>query len=383
MLLSAAASQQSPSGPEKPSSGKTTKHFVLLDALRGLAAMWVFIFHLEVSQVIPNVTAVLSPQLTTVLFTWGQYSVVGFFVLSGFVIAHSLRNTTVSWDSFKEFCQRRLARLTPPYYASIFLFLANEGYRTYLGWQDFPLNIDVPSALGLLSHLTFLQDILGFEHYNEAYWTICLEVQFYLSFILLLGFSHWLKRRFNCISATAWIFGIWTFICLLYNNEILGFSFSRPLFVAWQFSFLLGVYAYWSWQRRCHPAIGYGYIGLILVTTPISSAFTIAAVLSSSLILAAAQLNKLSSWLSHPILQFLGKISYSLYLTHTVASVFFYGYWLQYAQPTIAWELAGFLLCLGFGLILATAVYYIVEKPSIHWSRSLKTAPKADIQPSN
>lgn len=348
-------------------------HFVLLDGLRGIAAIWIFIFHIEASQFIPNLTAALPKSFNRIFFEWGQYSVLGFFVLSGFVIAHSLRNTTVSWHSFKQFCQRRLVRLTPPYYTAIFLFFAIEGYRTYLGWQSFPIPATSQSLLQLLTHLLYLQELAGFEHYSEPYWTICLEVQFYLSFILLLGLSQWLQKRFSITAATVWVFGGWTLICLLYNGYKLGLPFYRPIFISWHFSFLLGVYAYWSWQKRCHPAVGYGYGGLVIATAPITPQFAIAAAATSSFILAAAQGNKLSTWLGHKSFQFLGQISYSLYLTHLVAMSVFSAFWMKTPATTVGVEILQLLGCIGFGLILATAIYYLVEKPSIQWSKRLKT----------
>lgn len=363
-MVSTVASSSSPQQPKQ--------HFALLDGLRGLAALWVFIFHIQASQTIPNLTAALPVPFKHIIFDWGQYTVLGFFVLSGFVIAHSLRNTTVSWGSFKQFCQRRLARLTPPYYAAILLFLVNEGYRTYLGCQSFPIKATSQSMLQLLSHLFYVQELAGFEHYNEAYWTICLEIQFYLSFILLLGLSQWLQRRFSITSATVWVFGGWTFICLLYNSYKLGLPFYRPVFVVWHFSFLLGVYAYWSWQQRCHPALGYGYAGLIVVTAPITPQFAIAAAVTSGFILAAAQGNKLSTWLRSKPFQFLGKISYSLYLTHLVPISIFYSYWMNNQATTVWTDIISLPLCMGLGLAIATAVYYLVEKPSIRWSQSLK-----------
>lgn len=372
--MSSSASSVPPisSAPTSPPQAKPSPHFGLLDALRGIAAVWVMLFHIEVSQFIPRLAAALPAKLNLVLFNWGQYSVLGFFVLSGFVIAHSLRHTVVSWHSLSQFCQRRLARLSPPYYFAIALFFAWQGCQTYWGWKTFPLDFTLPSALQLLSHLFYIQELAGFDHYDGVYWTICLEIQFYLSFILLLGLSQWLHRRFAIAKATGWVFTAWTLFCFLYNSGQTGLPFYRPLFLGWHFSFLAGVYAYWAWQRRCHPAVGYGYAGFIAVTAPMSPAFAIAVAGSSSFILAAGQLHGLSSWLGGKVCQFLGKISYSLYLTHVTTNSIFFSFWMQRPNQTVLTDLMGLLLCMATDIGLATAAYYLIEKPAIRWSQSLK-----------
>jgi peptidoglycan/LPS O-acetylase OafA/YrhL len=66
-----------------------SKRFLLVDALRGIAAMSVFVFHLQAGHHVDLIMGVL-PAWLAVILKYGYLGVAIFFVLSGFVIAHSL-----------------------------------------------------------------------------------------------------------------------------------------------------------------------------------------------------------------------------------------------------------------------------------------------------
>jgi peptidoglycan/LPS O-acetylase OafA/YrhL len=100
---------------------RSHEHFGCLDALRGLAALWVVLNHVEehLDLVKPDVPAVV----WTWVFEYGGLGVLVFFAISGYVIAHSLRNVRIDTGSAGNFMARRLVRLTPPYYAAVVLAL--------------------------------------------------------------------------------------------------------------------------------------------------------------------------------------------------------------------------------------------------------------------
>src|ERR1039458_7590499 len=82
------------------STGKT-KHFVVLDGLRGVAAIAVVTLH------------VLDPFHFNYVPIHAPLAVDFFFVLSGFVIAHAYEARLTGGLSFSSFAQVRLIRLYP------------------------------------------------------------------------------------------------------------------------------------------------------------------------------------------------------------------------------------------------------------------------------
>src|SRR4051794_39038671 len=84
--------------------------FTTLHALRGVAALWVVLFHAR------NYSAVYGQRLghsiiSTFLLDYGRGGVAIFFVLSGFVISHSLWGTQMRGRSVGLFMLRRSIRL--------------------------------------------------------------------------------------------------------------------------------------------------------------------------------------------------------------------------------------------------------------------------------
>ena len=71
---------------------KPKAHFLFIDGLRGLAALWVILYHADPDGRISNLTSALPQWIVDEAFRWGSRGVAIFFVLSGFVMA------------FKEFC---------------------------------------------------------------------------------------------------------------------------------------------------------------------------------------------------------------------------------------------------------------------------------------
>lgn len=89
------------------------KHYLILDGLRGVAALLVLIFHLFELYLSPNIQIV----------SHGYLAVDFFFLLSGFVIAHAYDDRWAKM-SLKDFCKRRLIRLHPMIFVGTTLGLA-------------------------------------------------------------------------------------------------------------------------------------------------------------------------------------------------------------------------------------------------------------------
>lgn len=302
------------------------KYLSKLDAVRGIAILSVFLFHLYTRVFdIGNfnwqfVEAALSKQqgLTLYIFYIFSYGWIGvpiFFVLSGFVNHWSYLNA--SNFRISNFFVRRFWRIYPPYLIALlyFAFSYNGGLIQTQGLQDFIAHL-------LLVHNLNEDHIFGF---NNSFWSIAVEVQFYLLYPLILY-----ARSFVGIKRTLLLAFMLSVSVRVLAVSILGIIASDNFFVSeftlisW-FHWVLGAYLAEQYYNG-RPAFRintFGTVGLIAVfivfsslkvTFPLSSSMAafITAILIEKYITSDYSLPFfLSSWLSP-----LGLCSYSFYLWH-------------------------------------------------------------------
>ncbi|MGG6267924.1 acyltransferase family protein [Leptolyngbya sp. AN03gr2] len=347
--------------------------FYFIDALRGLAALWVVLFHAHLDERLDSLEQLLRGWVDTVLFTWGSLGVAVFFVLSGFVIAHSLRNATIDFPYLRQFTLRRLIRLTPPYYVSIVITLAFALLAAYAKNEPFQPMGQAFSTERFITHLFYVQELIGFTNFNDVYWTLGLEIQSYLLLCLLIGFAQRLLYQYRIQSAFAIVFVPTALIAAIFPIAIAPNLGRSIVILPLLYSFLLGVFAHWCWQRKFSRLWFYLYSGVLLTAGIIHQAeFTIVSVAIALLLLEVGRAGKLAELLKGSVLRFFGDVSYSLFLTHTpvMGVVFFIGQRILgiSAVSDALCLVASILVSLGF----ATIVWISVEKPAIAWSQSVK-----------
>ncbi len=199
---------------EKSSEKKL--HLRYLDGLRGIAALYVVLVHVEPS-VGEQLPALL--ELFTKTLKYGRVSVVIFIALSGYVLMLPIvRSNGYVSGGLVGYIKRRARRILPPFYAALFfcLFLAGAIFAlekfTDFQWNEIagkgPFHTDF-SFIDVLTHLLLIHN-LGSDTYisiNPPMWTVATEWQlyFFLPFLLL---PIW--RRFGLTWAviTAFLIGI-------------------------------------------------------------------------------------------------------------------------------------------------------------------------------
>lgn len=345
--------------------------FSFLDALRGLASVWVVLYHAAAGGHTLQLEENLPHWLFDALFAKGFSGVPVFFVLSGFVLSHTTRNLRISWPLFQNALIRRWVRLSPPYYVSIAVFLIFALVKSKIAGSSFWM----PAWDNLLAHAVYLQVILNFETISTVYWALCIEVQFFLVYFALLA----LGQRLDLIPKLAGrgvelVLGVAAAIALLWPLNILEQNwFSEGLFLPFWHSFLLGALAYRVYGDRLRGPWLYGYGGCVLAAGLANQHWFsgVAAIVALGIAVMGhyQQLNCLNwRWL-----QFLGLISYSLYITHPSISrmSLFLGRRLFDTNTLLGESLnvaVHLLVCIGF----AALFWYVVERPSVAWSRSLR-----------
>ena len=344
----------------------TSRRFLFVDALRGIAALAVVLFHLKEGNHIPILISVMPEWLIDIL-KHADLGVAAFFVLSGFVISHSVFRDRVSIPLAGRFLVRRSLRLDPPYWTAIVLTLAFAVVSTTsVAHKSLPH----VSFGQIVAHILYAQETLGYPEINTVFWTLCLEIQFYLIYIFILALGGndpslpFQGKRVLTILTCAMA------ASLLWPTGIVTIDPWRGSFFPLWYGFLLGVAAYWSWRYSFIRPFFAGIALLVLVAGVIrGDGFSVTCAIVASLLLVMGCLNRLSSTLHQPWLQFLGLISYSLYLIHNpiTGASFRVGYLLtgDTVWAEILWSAAAICAC----VLCAWWIYCLVEKPSMKLAR--------------
>jgi peptidoglycan/LPS O-acetylase OafA/YrhL len=339
-----------------------TPRFLMIDGLRGVAALLVLFFHIGTSEFFHQSPGVLS-QLNAWFRAYGFLGVEIFFVISGFVISYSLRQARIDLPYAGRFVVRRSLRLDPPYWVAILLtivvsFIMTKGLRA----TTFP----IPRLSTVLANLLYLQGILGKKQILIVFWTLCYEIQFYLVYMFLQGAVQRLtrskKQESFLLQMILLTTGIGSFMAFLANQS------AGPWAYNWWFFFAWGALVSQEMQAGVmimSPLIGAIALGIGLWTRhpePTTGALTILALFT------AYKCNGLCSWLSARPIQYFGRISYSLYLTHAIVLQILTSALLRVRLAPIFGSIPAFLLMVMMPILMAEAFYRAIERPSHRWA---------------
>ncbi len=344
--------------------GRPPTRLTFLDAMRGFAAMWVVLYHVAAADQARQARAALPAFLRAALFDAGHFGVPVFFVLSGFVIARAIGTDRVDARYVGRFALRRAVRLDPPYWAAIALTLVFVMLKHQIT-GDPTLTHQSPGAV--LAHMFYAQEFLGIRELNPVFWTLSYEVQFYLLFCTLLAVAHvgGRPRLLAPFGVAAVAAVVWPLVRALYV---------RGLALPGWHGFLLGAFAAWVIAGRL-KLTWFALFALLLVGvwTLTGDSFTVVCLATASVILLVDRADGLATWLSARPLQFLGRISYSLYLLHVpISGAAFYAMRRMLPASTLA-EFVSILVVLAVNVAAAHLLWWTVERPSTTLARRVRT----------
>jgi len=369
--------------PTAPAPAPTTavpgaSRLAFADGLRGLAALWVVLYHASEGGHLTQLKTVLPKLITDLVFNFGHLGVPVFFVLSGFVMAFTVQSETVDRAFAGRFVLRRLVRLTPPYWTSIALVVALLVVKGWAVRGTTPL----PSVGAILANATYLHGILDVPPLNYVYWTLGVEVQFYIVFALLMLLADTLGPSLGRLRARVLVFGATSLVALLWPLGLVAAPGWPGGFAPFWFSFAAGVLVCWGWQHGGRIAVGALLlavaIGIAAFVT--DSSFALTAALTAAALLAAGRFGRMQSWLGWGWLQFLGAISYSLYLLHNPLTGAGFNLVRRVLPGGIPTELVGLCASVAICIAVSYAVYRLVEVPSQRWSRAIRLKRPARLQ---
>jgi peptidoglycan/LPS O-acetylase OafA/YrhL len=149
-----------------------------LDGLRGLAALYVVVYHVSL-RAFPGYPDAGAP-FWVGWFSYGRFAVLVFIVLSGFSLALSPACDGWRLDGIWAYARRRARRILPAYWAALAFSLA-------VAWLIVPQpRSGVPDALSVIVNGLLVQNIFSAPSPNTAFWSIAVEVQLYVLLPVLL-----------------------------------------------------------------------------------------------------------------------------------------------------------------------------------------------------
>jgi hypothetical protein len=339
----------------------------LVDGLRGFAALAVVLPHAVGLFVFAGAGGLSA--LMVRLSAFGHRGVEVFFALSGFVIAFSLRRTHLSPRGIGRFILRRSLRLDPPYWVALGLFCAFVLLRGVMTGKP----AELPSGPHLLSHLLYLQDLLGYGQVNVAFWTLCIEFQFYLAFAVLLGLAQVLSRRLGREGVLPLFFSALFVLSLAWPARLLDAKSLTSWLLPHAYIFLAGALTWWALEGRLPRAVWFAFTAVLwgLFLWRLDSRLFVTAATTSALYL-AGQRQRLQDWLAARPFQYLGRISYSLYLVHVPLCMLLLAVKVRVAPPSDGVALAFLGVVFAASIAAAHVLYTWVEAPCLEWTRRLK-----------
>ncbi|WP_318505166.1 acyltransferase [Bacillus sp. T3] len=372
-----------------------------LDSLRGLAALSVFLGHIYLifnSNLYSNLLFEFGPFRFIIA---GSEAVTLFFVLSGFVLAIPFfGNKEIHYGTY---IVKRICRIYLPYLIAILiafttreLFYSGEINRLS-NWfnMNWTRTIDINT---ILKHMFLIGTFTS--NFNNVVWSLVHEMRISIIFPILMFLVVRLNlKKSILLSITLSILSV------IYSIITKANFFGTELYVSVHYSSifvfgallakyredLINLFQKISLRIRiiiliigltlylyAHPSF---LINMLIndfnpfYRTVIDTWFT--SLGSGILIIIAIASKRFSLLLRNKLINFMGKISYSLYLSHLI--VLFSTVHFLYGHAPL-WIIISMVVLITF--ILSTILYYIIEKPSIeigkYLTRSIFTPSKVE-----
>jgi peptidoglycan/LPS O-acetylase OafA/YrhL len=305
-----------------------------------------------------------------------------FFVISGFLMFMALQSKSFSIFTYWTFIKKRFLRIAPLYYVSILVYFLVFNYV---------LNHRVEIKSVIIN--TLFLNIYFKDNIAYTFWSLATEWGFYLIVPFLFFFKD-LKRRVITFSFLVLL----SLICLfqLEEHTELFLTPDMPLTLFFEFGWgiLIGfILTNEKWKAKIqitqtwfHLLLGFSilYLGRVMRLTEVvqrTGEFSILFKVFSGPVMTfgfayimymlISKHGKFSGFVEHRVFQFLGKLSYGVYLWHVLFISFLPYLFKQTDGPYIM--ILAFLLVLICSIVLSYASYQLIEKRYFNSNLSSKT----------
>ncbi|MVT09221.1 acyltransferase family protein [Chitinophaga tropicalis] len=321
---------------------ETKRKVESLSLLRGLAVLLVCLCHFGLPFAENNALAGMFDSF----HEYGKYGVQVFFVISGFVIPLSMDKAGYQIRYYGKFLFKRAARLHPPYLAALVITLLVVALSNKVKHEPFPEN-----------PLTIFQSLFYIHapDNNPVFWTLKIEAEYYL----FIGLFFIILQRYTRVTLALSL----PLFMLLSQLPVAGYI---ELFQHMMY-FMIGIIGYIIYMKEgsgsslfemfCIAAAGIFAFIMDGPAPAIAGLFTVSFIL-------------FYKGKGFKPLDFMGEISYSVYLLHFPIGVKFINLLIRHVPPNTAIILftVTLLLVTGIGVVF----WKYVEKPFGDMSNRIK-----------
>ncbi|HEV2551874.1 MAG TPA: acyltransferase [Stellaceae bacterium] len=280
-----------------------------LTGIRGVAAMWVVIFHLFGTLAARVWLNVPEPGIVTNIVLGGStFAVDTFFILSGYIMAETYGRQSRTMT----FLLHRAARVLPLHFVVLGALAAGVGLLEY--FEIYPEDESFFSWDALPYHVVLVNVWFGLQGWNGPTWSLNSEFAAYLTFPVL----QVIRRRFG----EAELFGL-ALLFVIFDFSMLATDGFKAVGLAaigrGLFGFGAGAMLRYSTNRRPLPHWLPVVCVAVIVFIACVNAYEFAIFPTAALIvsLGGTREGVVHNVLSARIFVWLGRISYSVYLVHT------------------------------------------------------------------
>jgi peptidoglycan/LPS O-acetylase OafA/YrhL len=328
-----------------------------LDLLRFVAAVAVMLHHFTgvPTGAWPQDARKVFPELNPAA-NFGYLGVELFFMISGFVILMSIWSRSVG-----DFAVSRVVRLFPAYWFAVVLamvvYLTNGAAVDYGPGSQGPL-------VRFLPNLTMLQTGAGAPNMEVVYWTLWIELHFY---VLITLFVRWGITYQRCVA----VMGAWLLLSVFAQEadskflQAMLFPQFAPYFIAGMALYLTYRFGQnvvlWLLVAFCWAlTVYYGVHDMAPSNAwPGVHQYAIPGVITAIYLVMILVATHRLAWLRWKGLTILGGLTYPLYLIHETVSRPL----IKWLAPQLdRWTVLG--IAIASCLLAATLIWAVVERPA-------------------
>ena len=347
------------------------KRLAFIDTLRGIAVLSVLLQHVLEVIVQKHPTGAYYWMFHDIIgyyMNFGRFGVVLFFFVSGFVIPFSFPDSATP---VRDFAISRFFRLYPAYWTSIVIGLAT---MLVLDSTVYPLS-------QVIANVTMLQTFANIPNLWVFYWTLAIELLFYVSCTILFAMGL-LNRRFTAVTIVVAAALIGTVAALLVANRTVSSLMEVGLNLSAMFlgkiirDAVIGGKLRWTHVAVCtllyaifaatlaDRRFGGVYQENFFYSYSIGSAYICAALV----FIVFAAFGERMAW--RPM-AFVGVISYSVYLMSPFVIVWVHRL-VWFGDGPLGWSVFAAVI-VALSVLVSWATYSLVEKPSISFGHRFRS----------
>ena len=354
------SAMEHPSPPDTERAG-------LLEIFKGLGCLFIVLHHLAFYGPMADVVAQAWPLWVAWLSEHGRLAVQVFLVCGGYLTANSLAKLgPLARDPIWGLVRRRYLRLAIPLLAALSLtVLVTELLRPFFDHDSLS---PPPEFWQTLAHVFFVQHLWGMDGLSAGVWYIAIDLQLYVSALLLMLVAQRAQVIFPQWSVKAWLGSLWFVLAaasLWWWNRHSELEDLNLYFLG---AYGLGWLAHAVRHAKSHSIGVTAMVLLGAVAWWLEPRWRVATAFCVAIGLAGAP----KAWMmgtgqiggmGRQAMGWLSRVSYSVFVVHFAVSLLVNAA-VTYWWPTGVWFNAlGMLVSLVLSLGAGAWLYELVEKP--------------------